>query len=416
MFMIFNDSLIEFSDIFTSLLNLFNIYEIMFSYSNHTKIAQNLIISPNYFFYHAIIYICIFAIGFLILSGFVHMFREAISFEIKTEDNEMINRLSDLQDNLEKLSIKKRDNSLFSYNISKQVIWLCLSGSADLYNERLYKFAQNGGNLEDNKFLTFNFSGQIISFFKYLFAIKPKMQFKKLEENFAILIELKNSEESVNNFRHFNNNSNSSFEQNKNIPTKQELEEVYSLFDWLTFAGCRIPMAIYTEFILDKNLRMNMKNNYNSLSFLHEKQELDEFLHLKVDPVSYVNTLSNKSISTRNTNKNKMNIDLFKESSKKKFPKKLESVKENSQDHDPDMTDDKESSANLAKNEENKHGAYIINNPFNSEKIGFKKNYNIDLIKGKAFFSPQKVHKNPIIISEPESSDKTSLYSCKIDD
>jgi len=190
------------------------------------------------------------------------MFREASLIERVDEDNELMQRLNGLSEGFEKLAIKKRNNSINIISDVKQVIWLCLSGSSDLYNEKLYSNSNNGGSADENQYMIFNKSLQIISFFKYLFAIKPKMQFKGLESKFVILIECKNE----SNLR--------------NTIAEDDVSQIYLLFDWLNFAGCRIPLAISTKLQVDKNLRMSMKNNYFSCRFINDPFDLNHFLSL----------------------------------------------------------------------------------------------------------------------------------------
>lgn len=262
-FVIFNDSILEFSEFFHTMLNLINLYSSLMKYSYNEKIKQNLLISPNYFAYHFVIFTCLFTISFIILASLAYMFREASAIEIINEDNELMQRLNGLSERLEKLAIKKRDNSLNITSDIKQIIWLCLSGSSDLYNEKLYSNSRNNGGIEENKFMIFNKSPQIVSFFKYLFAIKPKMQFKRLENKFIILIESKNE---INE---------------KNTIPEDDVTQIYLLLDWLNFAGCRIPVAIYTKLQIDKNLRMSMKNNYISCKFINDPYELDTYLSMR---------------------------------------------------------------------------------------------------------------------------------------
>ena len=261
-FVIFNDSISEYSEVYNTMLNLPNMYQSLMKYSFNEKIKQNLLISPNYFAYHFFIYTCIFTISFIILATLVYMFREASAIEIVNEDNQLMQRLDGLSEGLEKIAIKKRDNSINITSDLKQIIWLCLSGSSDLYNEKLYSNSNNGGGTHENKYMIFNKSPQIISFFKYLFAIKPKMQFKRLESKFVILIECKNES------------------SEKNTLAVDDVSQIYFLFDWLNFAGCRISLAIYTKLQVDKNLRMSMKNNYTSCRFINDIFELDHFLSL----------------------------------------------------------------------------------------------------------------------------------------
>lgn len=300
-FVIFNESVSEYSELFNTMLNLLDMYQSLMKYSNSEKIKQNLLISPNYFAYHFVIYTCIFSISFIILATLVYMFRESSSIEIVHEENELMQRLNGLSEGLEKLAIKKRDNSINIVSDVKQVIWLCLSGSSDLYNEKLYSNSKNFGGSDENKYMIFNKSPQIISFFKYLFAIKPKMQFKRLENKFVILIESKNES------------------SEKNTIPDDDVSQIYFLFDWLNFAGCRIPVAIYTKLQVDKNLRMSMKNNYISCRFINDPYELDHFLNLTK------NILSPKQTPLRGIGLNKKPIsdeDEKSENNKKPIFKK----------------------------------------------------------------------------------------------
>lgn len=297
-FIIYNDTLKEYSNLFYSILNIMNIYDILITHIQDKKIIQNLLISPNYFIYNFVIYSSIFFIFFITVATFIYMFREATALEIINEDNHILNKLGDISEGLEKLSIKKRENSFSSPIVIRQIIWLCFSPIPDVYNERVYnsgKFINTGKDFktDDNKFLLFNSSWQIISFFKYLFAIKPKLQFKNLENKFAILIECKNDIDE------------------KNKISQSDLEQIFTLFDWLNFAGCKIPIGIYTDFNLEKNVRMNMKNNFGDLRFITDKFDLDLFLKifkddnslLKNSPKKMSNYNSSEALRRENTEK-----------------------------------------------------------------------------------------------------------------
>jgi hypothetical protein len=82
------------------------------------------------------------------------------------------------------------------------------------------------------------------------------MQFKRLDQNFAILVECKSETPFLKD---------------------SDLEQIDILFDWLNFAGCRIPVSIYTQIKLDKNVRMNMNSSYNQLFFINLKSDISQF-------------------------------------------------------------------------------------------------------------------------------------------
>jgi len=201
----------------------------------------------------------------------IQTFRESANIEKKPEDDEVLTKIIELEESIEKLSRRKKNNSLGNINNIKQIIWLGFEGPSDTYNEKLYLISQEmkkEKGCEDNKMLLFNNSRQIISFFKYLFAIKPKMQFKNLEDKFVIVIECSDDL----------GHPELSFQVKES-----ELKQINDLFDWLSFAGCKIPVAVYTSEILDKNTRMIMINCFNNVSFIDDKFDLNIFLKINIE-------------------------------------------------------------------------------------------------------------------------------------
>lgn len=250
------------------MFNLFNSYSIITKYFNLPVIEQSLTISELYFLFNLTIYVWMLLIGFLSICTMIQTFRESANLEKKSEDDEILNKITELEESIEKLSRRKKDNSLSNLNNIKQIIWLGFEGPSDVYNEKLYLISQGikkEKNCEENKMLLFNNSRQIISFFKYLFAIKPKMQFKNLEDKFVIIIECSGDVE----------HHELSFQVKEN-----ELKQINDLFDWLSFAGCKIPVAVYTNERLDKNTRMIMINSFNNVSFIDDKFDLNVFLKI----------------------------------------------------------------------------------------------------------------------------------------
>ena len=261
-----------------ALFNLFNSYSIITKYFNLPIIKQSLTISEIYFIYNLAIYVCMLFIAFVVICTMIQTFRDSSNFEKKTEDDEVMNKITELEESIEKLSKHKKDNSLNTLNNIKQIIWLGFDGPSDTYNEKLYLIRQGikKENNSEDKMLLFNNSRQIISFFKYLFAIKPKMQFKNLEDKFVIVIEC--TEES----EHYQFN----FQMKET-----ELKQINELFDWLSFAGCKIPVSVYTPGRLNKNTRMIMINSFTNVSFIDDKFDLNIFLKINIDDSQPVQSL-----------------------------------------------------------------------------------------------------------------------------
>lgn len=271
LYLLYNEKIEEYSTFMLALFNLFNSYAIITKYFNLPVLEQSLTINEIYFLFNLTIYVCMIVICFLIICTMIQTFRDSANLEKKPEDDEVMSKITELEESIEKLSRRKKDNSLANLNNIKQIIWLGFEGPSDIYNEKLYLISQRvkkDKNSEDNKMLLFNNSRQIISFFKYLFAIKPKMQFKNLEDKFLIVIECSGEIE----------------HHELNFQVKEsELKQINDLFDWLGFAGCKIPVAVYTPDRLDKHTRMIMINGFSNVSFIDDKFDLNVFLKINHD-------------------------------------------------------------------------------------------------------------------------------------
>ena len=106
-----------------------------------------------------------------------YLFKKSSELEEEKVENEVIAKLEQIEEKL-KEGREVEDNDL--RKLKKQILWLNLSSKNDVYN--LYSAS--------NELLLFKTAGQIISFLKYLFAIKPELQFKKLDSKFGIVIEI----------------------------------------------------------------------------------------------------------------------------------------------------------------------------------------------------------------------------------
>lgn len=297
--LLYNEKIQEFSTFLDCSLNLFNVYRTVIKYHKSPIIEQSLMLSKAYFAYNFFIFGCLLIIVIFIICTMIHTFRESAYLDESEEDNEVLNKIGEIEEQIEKLTRRKKDTSLNNYNNLKQIIWLSFHGVTELYSEKLIIISQDvkkDSKCPDNKILLFNTSNQIISFFKYLFAIKPKLQFKNLENKFAIVIECDSNKE------YFTIQS-------------QQLLQIYLLFDWLTFAGCKIPVAIFTDNHLEKNLRMDIINKFFYVSFINDKFDLDSFLQINSNIEEFNGVLNNHEnaniVNNLNLNNNNNHVNNF---------------------------------------------------------------------------------------------------------
>ena len=161
--------------------------------------------------------IFVFYIVFIVLvSTLVFLFKKANLLEMPKMENEKEKQI-ELNESFKDLDLQK---------LPKQILWINLTSKNYLFKIFSSKYA----------LLLFKNSKQIISFIKYLLAVKPELQFQKLYRKYNIIIEL-NEEKYM---------------------TEKELDTIYYLADWLIFVGCKIPICIYSEVIFTNSIRMKL--------------------------------------------------------------------------------------------------------------------------------------------------------------
>jgi hypothetical protein len=180
----------------------------------------------------------------------IYIFKKAVKLEIPNESNELLIGLKALENKYDKYFDKSHQAITNDNDDYKQILWLSLSDQKDLREFET----------QTNKILLFSSTNQIISFLKYIFAIKPKMQFRVLDKKFLMIIHLKTNEDDRNFFKDVDEN------------------QIDILLDWLNFAGCKIPIYIYSENKLHKNVRMNIEANYWSVVFINTKREINHMI------------------------------------------------------------------------------------------------------------------------------------------
>ena len=244
-YFIFQDIFPEYQSIYYSFLNVFN-YKLLnqlYNRNNNAKIFHNLTFSHFtciiVFFQNVFILICLA----LSISIFVYLFKNASSIESPKNENEYLDKLMQIKDKL-KDNIDNENVDLFG--IKKQILWLKLSYKSSSISDT--------GKYE---LILFKNSKQIISFLKYLFALKPELQFKNLVKKLNIVVEVTNL---------------------NNIIRENEVSQINKLADWMTYVGCKILLIIYCQTNFSINFQMKLYNTYNLIKFINNKDELEKLM------------------------------------------------------------------------------------------------------------------------------------------
>ena len=247
-YLIFQDIFSEYQSFYYSLLNIFNFKLIikLYDQSNNSKIFHNLTHSKYVFiivFFELIFFLISFA---LFISTFVYLCKKATIIESPKQENEYIVKLKQIQ---EKLRENVENEKIDSIGIKKQVLWLKLNNkSSSITDTNRYEL------------ILFKNSNQIISFLKYLFALKPELQFKKLVHKLNIVVEISDYD---------------------NLVWEKEDMQINKLIDWLTFVGCKIPLIIFCQKDFSRNFQMKLFYSYNLIQFIHNKEELEKIINEK---------------------------------------------------------------------------------------------------------------------------------------
>lgn len=241
---LYNQYFYQYSSIENSFLALFNLQIIQELIAQTSRLYDAITVSPYYIFLN-IFQLLIFLLLIIIFTGtFSYLFKRASKLEEDKMENEVMAKLAQIE---EKLTQGKDsiDNDL--KKLKKQILWLNLSHKNELYNQYSFK----------NELLLFKASHQVISFLKYLFAIKPELQFKNLYNKFGILIEVRNERASLKD---------------------SEQDQIASLVDWLMFVGCKIPVVLFSQMNLEKTIRMKFHATYRHITYSTDQNDLYNFI------------------------------------------------------------------------------------------------------------------------------------------
>ena len=184
------------------------------------------------------------------ISSCVNSFERAAHIESKKEDDEIIKKMEEIENILQ----KEEENYIDNFkNLKKQILWINYEAKNDIYNEILKK--------AKNMLLCKN-SNQVISFLKYLFALKPMMQFKNLKNELCIVIQYQSN----------NPIDNQSSKINK-------IDNIQVLLEWLDFVGCKIPVLIYCANNFAFLQKIKVLTSYKLISFTDNLASIEKFVN-----------------------------------------------------------------------------------------------------------------------------------------
>ena len=270
-YLMFQDIFTQYQTFYDSFLNVFNfrILSSLYIEENNSKIFHNMTQSKYTFILLLFEYVFFLLSFCIIISSFIHLYKKANSIEEPKQESEYLNKMENL---IEKLKENVEDKNVDLIGIKKQILYLKLTPKNLALN-----------NTTKIELTIFKNSQQIISFLKYIFALKPELQFKNLLSLLNIVIE-------VNHYDNFNWNF--------------DLKQIIYLIKWLTFIGCKIPLIIYCEPNFEKNYHLKLCRDYTLIKFVNDKNELENIMNKK-DFGNFI--IDNKFILTiKSKKKNKL--------------------------------------------------------------------------------------------------------------
>ena len=246
-YLIFQDIFTEYQTFFYSFVNSFNyrILSSLYKEDNNAKIFHNMTQSKYVFVFLLFEYVFILMSFCILISSFVHIYKKALSIEEPKQESEYLSKMDNL---IEKLKENVDEKNIELIGIKKQILYLKLTPK---------NLVQNSTKIE---ITIFKNSSQIISFLKYIFVLKPELQFKNLLSLLNIVIE-------VNHYDNYN--------------WKFDLKQIEYLINWLTFVGCKIPLIIYCEPNFEKNYHLKLCKDYTLIKFVNDKKELEIIMNKK---------------------------------------------------------------------------------------------------------------------------------------
>lgn len=256
---IFQDYLPQFRNYGSSILSLFTV-----DFGSLDTLDYNLLTGTYndlfffLYFYQGLIYVLICVYFFAVLSD---LFNRSATLEYNQpspNDKETHEKLEEMEFKFDRFIKELRkefnkdkkdsdDNNLFSHNQNKILIWLdCSKGLFTVYEEVMLELRDS--EVQCRRFIH---KEEVIQFLDYLFKLKPNLLSFRAGERFRIVAE---------NYTNFNNQG--------------DWRSVELLIDWLKHVGCRVPILIYSDVKLERDVLIYLKKKYPSILFVYEKVHL----------------------------------------------------------------------------------------------------------------------------------------------
>lgn len=145
---------------------------------------------------------------------------------------------------------KDLDDNLFSHNQNKILIWLdCSKGLFTVYEDVMIELTDY--QVQCRRFIH---KEEVIQFLDYLFKLKPNLLSFRAGERFRIVAE---------NYTNYNNQG--------------DWRSVELLIDWLKHVGCRVPILIYSDVKLQRDVLIYLKKIYPSILFVYDMEKLKRY-------------------------------------------------------------------------------------------------------------------------------------------
>ena len=181
----------------------------------------------------------------LIIATLVYSFKKAIFIMAPQKENKYMIKLEEIEKKINEDKFEEYKN--FDL-MRKHILWWNLDGKISPDNDFISKYEA----------LIFKNSNQILAFLKYIFAVRPEIQFKKLIYKLNIIIET-----------------------NKKKLGDSEIRQLMALCEWLVFVGSKIPIFIYGKTKFEASVRMKLKSLYELIYFINDEKILQKKLEEK---------------------------------------------------------------------------------------------------------------------------------------
>lgn len=244
-YFLYNDTFEYYETMYKSLISTFDIRLLIEIYRRKpaSRIFGNLFQSKftvSNIFFQVIFFYFYFSI---IISTLVYAFKKSISIqENKKIGNNYLEKLEEIEKKFKEDKLEEYKNSDL---MKKHILWWNLDGKNVYAADISSKYEA----------LIFKNSNQILAFLKYIFAVRPEIQFKKLIYKMNIIIET----------------------NNKKFGDK-EIRQIIKLAEWLVFVGSKIPIIIYGKIKFENSIIMKIKSIYQLTYFINNDDILKEKL------------------------------------------------------------------------------------------------------------------------------------------